>query len=810
MNHHDLLPLLEDLLMRGMLLLPVCVLVSLLLRRGSASLLRRFWRCALVALLAATVLSLAPPLVKFEPLTLIPPMAEPDPGAPPEGPFSATVPGSPLTPLEEVMGLPKDPVPGPRPGPSPLTTPGPDGNPTPGSPLGLPALLGLAWLAGVAILLLRKVLGLIGIIRLRRAAQPVADPDWHHDLMVLRESCGVTQEVALRHHLALRSPIVTGLRKPVIILPSDFAAYSPDDRRAVLLHELAHVRHRDAHFRGIAGLAKILHWPNPLVWFAERSLRLAEERASDDAVLRGGIAAPNYAQLLARLAKGGNPLIGNPSTNGQSAMAQPKTLLPRVHAILRPRQARHQPGRAVSLTLATSAVVLGVLAGGSTFVEAEAAKKAPPQENTAAENPSPAPSSVIDQKLDSIVIPEVNFADVTLDGALDYLRTVSQELDQGPGTRGLNIISKIPPLPDHLEAGGVKESAWYRALTTEFSLHLEQVTLRALLRYICEVTGTAFRSSEYAVMISLFADEGSDLLSKNFRLPPEVYEAELAKAAQSRHAGSADEGPFSEGDPDPFADDGTGNAVPLSATDWLKTIGLDFPPGSRAFYIKATGVLNVQNTPVQLDFIGHIIDSLNQRPSRVGLLPAEAARLAAVKKALQEIILPDLNFERATLAEVLDFLKTRARELSGDDSHLNPVQFVVLGDSTAPSRKLNLKLRQVPLGVAIKHVVDLAAMQSTVGAYAIELRPRYIHGGGIHLAPFLLTPEQMQQIVNSLGTKPEHLNATEILREVGIDFPPGACTFWNSKTGELIVRNTIQNLSEIEVFLQGLQPSENN
>ena len=42
-------------------------------------------------------------------------------------------------------------------------------------------------------------------------------------------------------------------------------------------------------------MAVALHWPNPLVWWAERRLRAEREMAADDAALASGSRASDYA-----------------------------------------------------------------------------------------------------------------------------------------------------------------------------------------------------------------------------------------------------------------------------------------------------------------------------------------------------------------------------------------------------------------------------------------------------------------------------------------------------------------------------------
>ena len=97
-------------------------------------------------------------------------------------------------------------------------------------------------------------------------------------------------------------PSTIGILQPTLVVPCDWRDWNDEQRDCILLHELAHVRRRDVASQCLARVAKIVHWFNPLVWYAAKKLRAERELASDDCVLQTGRSPSNYAeQLLATL-----------------------------------------------------------------------------------------------------------------------------------------------------------------------------------------------------------------------------------------------------------------------------------------------------------------------------------------------------------------------------------------------------------------------------------------------------------------------------------------------------------------------------
>ena len=101
------------------------------------------------------------------------------------------------------------------------------------------------------------------------------------------------------------SPAVCGLFRPVILLPRLLAEQLPPSQlRAVLLHELIHLRRGDVWVNCLQVLLQVFYWWHPLLWIANARIRRVREEAVDDAVmlaLRDD--AETYAPTLLEVAK---------------------------------------------------------------------------------------------------------------------------------------------------------------------------------------------------------------------------------------------------------------------------------------------------------------------------------------------------------------------------------------------------------------------------------------------------------------------------------------------------------------------------
>jgi TonB family protein len=215
----------------------------------------------------------------------------------------------------------------------------------------------LAWTVGASFFLLRLLVGLARLAWVSAHAKPVFDDDWMHTVLELSKFHKIGRPVRLLlRNSSTAMPLTWGIFRPVIVLPSSALQWSEDCRCIVLSHELAHISRHDWFLQICAELTRAIYWFHPLVWLAAAQLRQESERASDDAVLRSGIAPSSYASQLLDLAR----TLENSGRAWSTALAiaRPSNLERRFAAMLNPSVNRSRLSFRTSLLIPLLALCL--------------------------------------------------------------------------------------------------------------------------------------------------------------------------------------------------------------------------------------------------------------------------------------------------------------------------------------------------------------------------------------------------------------------------------------------------------------------
>ncbi len=274
----------------------------------------------------------------------------------------------------------------------------------------------LVWVAGALALLLRLALAHAGVHLLVSRAAYVDDADWHEMAEEVARRLGIDRLVRLRWSAWTAVPLSVGAFQPLVVLPEAAKTWPAERRRAVLLHELAHVQRRDCLTQLLAQFTCALYWFNPLVWVAARQLRVERERACDDLVLVAGTRPSTYAETLLETAR--SLQSAEWSSVAALAMARRSQLEGRLLAILDAGRRRERLSRASGVLAA--ALVASVVLPLAALHPAQA-REAAPEASLFVPSPQALPDTIPAKARGKLmrVLPDINI-DPDFDFDMDF------------------------------------------------------------------------------------------------------------------------------------------------------------------------------------------------------------------------------------------------------------------------------------------------------------------------------------------------------------------------------------------------------
>lgn len=359
---------------KATLVLAIAGLATTLLRRASAATRHLVWGGALATLLLLPLLSVSMPWTVS--VAVLPAVESPaTPRAPIPAATSATViPGAPALSAPTRSAAP------------PLDHSASPSHATPSAA----GVLTLLWVGGTLLFLVQLLTGGLAVRRIVRRAEPLESPEWREPLHDLGGRLALGHLPRLVMASGFPMPFACGFVRSSIVLPRKAAEWDERRRRAVLCHELAHLRRRDLIVNAVAQLAAAVYWFHPLVWMALRRLRIESERACDDLVLRTGTRASEYAdhllQIVSTARRQLTPAIALP-------LAHHREFEGRVLAILERGLRRDAPSRlrAGVLALFGAGLVIPLAALVPVRSPAAAPRSTSDVDHAAVSRPAPAP-----------------------------------------------------------------------------------------------------------------------------------------------------------------------------------------------------------------------------------------------------------------------------------------------------------------------------------------------------------------------------------------------------------------------------------
>jgi general secretion pathway protein D len=256
----------------------------------------------------------------------------------------------------------------------------------------------------------------------------------------------------------------------------------------------------------------------------------------------------------------------------------------------------------------------------------------------------------ITTKLNTIIIPRIEFKDASVREAIEFLRQQGVENDTGAdGRKGVDIVLRLSTLGTRAETTSMTSTTTVVSSTSaapgispepgivpppaaapvtvsapslnpadaRITITLNQIPLGEALRYIASQAGLKVKIEPYAVSIIPISEMTNDLLTKQYRVPPGFIATSLNPSGSALTQAPASAGRTAT-QPTGTAKDtqeSTGGRLLVNregAKEFLEGQGVSFSvPGSSANFLPQSSRLIVRNTPDNLELVDAIVEQAN-------------------------------------------------------------------------------------------------------------------------------------------------------------------------------------------------------
>lgn len=188
-----------------------------------------------------------------------------------------------------------------------------------------------------------------------------------------------------------------------------------------------------------------------------------------------------------------------------------------------------------------------------------------------------------------------------------------------------------------------------------------------------------------------------------------------------------------------------------------------------------------------------------------------------ITQKLRTIIFPKVEFDGATLVEVVELLRVRSRDL---DPEGKGISFVVSVPPEARDKQVSLNLLNVPMEELLRYVGEMCGVGYKVDDHAVIFLSLTERNNAIVTRSFRVPPDFIQ---NAPGADPgaapptdpfatqspagggliiRRLGAKEFLEARGVTFPEGTSASYSAANNTLTVRNTVANMETVEMIVE--------
>ncbi len=229
------------------------------------------------------------------------------------------------------------------------------------------------------------------------------------------------------------------------------------------------------------------------------------------------------------------------------------------------------------------------------------------------------------EKLNSIMIPQLDFRQANIHDVIKYIDQQAQAADKDspPNERGVNIVLNLQRPGAEVTAPGAPatgQEADPFAMPSEttpsaggvptVTLTLRNVYLLDAIKFITEMTGLKYRVESDVVVITPSDVVVGEVITRTYKVQPGVISEHILSAAPASGGGT---GLFDLGAPAGGAPAGGGGDI----KQFFIEAGVPFPEGTAIVYKPSLNLMIVSNTGENLEKFERILNMLNVVPIQV-------------------------------------------------------------------------------------------------------------------------------------------------------------------------------------------------
>jgi general secretion pathway protein D len=190
-------------------------------------------------------------------------------------------------------------------------------------------------------------------------------------------------------------------------------------------------------------------------------------------------------------------------------------------------------------------------------------------------------------------------------------------------------------------------------------------------------------------------------------------------------------------------------------------------------------------------------------------LPATDATqaIASLKHKIDSIIIDKVNFNKADISDVIQFLQKKSKELDPDKVGVN---FVLRLDAPKSHihREFTMILDNVPLNEVLLYITEQTNLQYYIEEYAVYLRPGLEESQTLTVRTYLVPAHFFKVPPDASGNVASSetglVDVREQLVHDGIHFPSGTSAFFLPEKDKVVVRNTPEQLDRMANLIEQL------